>query len=83
MSIDPEMQCFGPAAIYLRKPAKERIEAQNTPFDAKTAFFVTEPVEMYLKGKLTKRDGDKATVETIGGKVRMEFKVFSCLPFLM
>uniref|UniRef100_A0A8C2Z8B0 Myosin heavy chain, fast skeletal muscle-like n=1 Tax=Cyclopterus lumpus TaxID=8103 RepID=A0A8C2Z8B0_CYCLU len=62
------MQCFGPAALYLRKSERERIEAQNCPFDAKTAYFVTEPAEMYLKGKLTKRDGGKATVETLGGK---------------
>nr|XP_019957072.1 PREDICTED: myosin heavy chain, fast skeletal muscle-like [Paralichthys olivaceus]XP_019957073.1 PREDICTED: myosin heavy chain, fast skeletal muscle-like [Paralichthys olivaceus] len=68
MSGDPEMQCFGPAAIYLRKPEKERIEAQNIPFDAKTAYFVTEPTEMYLKGKLVKKEGGKATVETQGGK---------------
>ncbi|KAI3370050.1 hypothetical protein L3Q82_024840 [Scortum barcoo] len=62
------MECFGPAAIYLRKPERERIEAQNTPFDAKTAYFVSEPAEMYLKGKLVKREGGKATVETITGK---------------
>uniref|UniRef100_A0A8C2Z7L6 Myosin heavy chain, fast skeletal muscle-like n=1 Tax=Cyclopterus lumpus TaxID=8103 RepID=A0A8C2Z7L6_CYCLU len=68
MSTDAEMQCFGPAALYLRKSERERIEAQNCPFDAKTAYFVTEPAEMYLKGKLTKRDGGKATVETLGGK---------------
>uniref|UniRef100_A0A3Q3IGX5 Myosin motor domain-containing protein n=1 Tax=Monopterus albus TaxID=43700 RepID=A0A3Q3IGX5_MONAL len=49
MSMDPEMECFGPAAVYLRKPEKERIEAQNTPFDAKTAYFVAEPTEMYLE----------------------------------
>lgn len=70
MSGDPEMECFGPAAIYLRKPEKERLEAQNTPFDAKTSYFVTEPTEMYLKGKLVKRDGGKATVDTLCGKVR-------------
>uniref|UniRef100_A0A3B4UTU0 Myosin heavy chain, fast skeletal muscle-like n=1 Tax=Seriola dumerili TaxID=41447 RepID=A0A3B4UTU0_SERDU len=68
MSGDPEMECFGPAAIYLRKPERERIEAQNTPFDAKTAYFVTEPAEMYLKGKLVKKEGGKATVEIKGGK---------------
>ncbi|XP_028302724.1 myosin heavy chain, fast skeletal muscle-like [Gouania willdenowi] len=68
MSLDPEMECFGPAAVFLRKPERERIEAQNTPFDAKTAYFVTEPAEMYLKGKLTKREGGKATVETFSGK---------------
>lgn len=69
MSGDPEMECFGPAAIYLRKPERERIEAQNTPFDAKTAYFVSEPAEMYLKGKLVKKEGGKATVEVMGGKV--------------
>ncbi|KAM3878148.1 myosin heavy chain, fast skeletal muscle-like [Diretmus argenteus] len=63
--MDPEMDCFGPAAVFLRKPTKERIEAQNTPFDAKTAYYVTEPKEMYLKGKLVKKDGGKVTVETL------------------
>uniref|UniRef100_A0A668W5W2 Myosin heavy chain, fast skeletal muscle-like n=1 Tax=Oreochromis aureus TaxID=47969 RepID=A0A668W5W2_OREAU len=63
-----EMEQYGPAAIYLRKPEKERIEAQNTPFDAKTAFFVTDPDELYVKCKLIKRDRGKATVETEGGK---------------
>uniref|UniRef100_A0AAX7VDV5 Myosin, heavy chain b n=1 Tax=Astatotilapia calliptera TaxID=8154 RepID=A0AAX7VDV5_ASTCA len=68
---DAEMECFGAAAMYLRKPERERIEAQNAPFDAKTAYFVTEPKEMYLKGKLTKREGGKATVDTLCGKVRV------------
>uniref|UniRef100_A0A674MDB4 Myosin heavy chain, fast skeletal muscle-like n=1 Tax=Takifugu rubripes TaxID=31033 RepID=A0A674MDB4_TAKRU len=62
------MEQYGPASIYLRKPERERIEAQNTPFDAKTAYFVAEPAEMYLKGKLIKREGGKATVETVTGK---------------
>lgn len=69
MSTDAEMEQYGPAAIYLRKPEKERIEAQNTPFDAKTAFFVVDNEDMYVKGKLTKREGGKATVETLAGKV--------------
>uniref|UniRef100_A0A667ZWD4 Myosin, heavy chain b n=1 Tax=Myripristis murdjan TaxID=586833 RepID=A0A667ZWD4_9TELE len=68
MSTDAEMEQYGPSAIYLRKPEKERIEAQNTPFDAKTAYFVSDADEMYLKGKLTKREGGKATVETLCGK---------------
>ncbi|XP_060926239.1 myosin heavy chain, fast skeletal muscle-like isoform X2 [Limanda limanda] len=65
---DSEMQCFGPAIIYLRKPERERLEAQNTPFDAKSAYFVTEPAEMYLKGKLIKKEAGKVTVETHCGK---------------
>ncbi|XP_015227478.1 PREDICTED: myosin heavy chain, fast skeletal muscle-like [Cyprinodon variegatus] len=68
MSTDAEMEQYGPAAIYLRKPERERIEAQNTPFDAKTAFFVVDTDEMYLKCKLVKKEGGKATVETEGGK---------------
>lgn len=66
---EQEMECFGPAAIYLRKPERERIEAQNTPFDAKTAYYVAEPKEMYLKGVLQSKDGGKATVKTLCGKV--------------
>ncbi|XP_036426741.1 myosin heavy chain, fast skeletal muscle [Colossoma macropomum] len=69
MSTDPEMECFGSAAVYLRKPERERIEAQNLPFDAKTAYFVYEPTEMYLKGVLQSREGGKATVKTLSGKV--------------
>lgn len=72
MSGDAEMECFGPAAIYLRKPERERIEAQNLPFDAKTAFYVSEPAEMYLKGVLQGREGGKATVKTLCGKVSRE-----------
>uniref|UniRef100_H2LNX8 Myosin heavy chain, fast skeletal muscle-like n=1 Tax=Oryzias latipes TaxID=8090 RepID=H2LNX8_ORYLA len=68
MSTDAEMEAYGPAAIFLRKPERERLEAQTAPFDAKTAFFVAEPEEMYLKGKLIKKEGGKATVETITGK---------------
>ncbi|XP_056109827.1 myosin heavy chain, fast skeletal muscle-like [Rhinichthys klamathensis goyatoka] len=63
-----ELECFGAAAVYLRKPEKERIEAQNAPFDAKTAYFVTEPQEMYLKGALISKEGGKATVKTLCGK---------------
>ncbi len=69
MSTDAEMEQYGPAAIYLRKPEKERIEAQNAPFDAKTAYFVVDPDEMYVKGKLTKKEGGKATVDADNGKV--------------
>lgn len=66
---EQEMECFGPASIYLRKPGRERIEAQNTPFDAKTAYYVAEPKEMYLKGVLQDKDASKATVKTLCGKV--------------
>ncbi|CAF96150.1 unnamed protein product, partial [Tetraodon nigroviridis] len=68
MSTDAEMEQYGAAAVYLRKPEKERIEAQTAPFDAKTAYFVVDQEEMYVKGKLVKKEGGKATVDTDGGK---------------
>ena len=84
MSTDAEMECYGPAAIYLRKPERERIEAQAAPFDAKSSFFVVDKEEMYLKGKLVKRDGGKATVKTDCGKVGIFPKnTLSMLGFLI
>ncbi|MCJ8729593.1 hypothetical protein PDJAM_G00108260 [Pangasius djambal] len=68
MSMDSDMECFGPAAVFLRKPERERLEAQNLPFDAKTAYFVSELTEMFLKGVLQSREGGKATVKTLCGK---------------
>ncbi|KAJ8360953.1 hypothetical protein SKAU_G00174780 [Synaphobranchus kaupii] len=74
MSTDAEMAAYGPACVFLRKPEKERIEAQTAPFDAKTAFFVAEPKEMYLKGKLISREGGKVTVETLEGHQKLTVK---------
>ncbi|MBN3313469.1 MYH4 protein, partial [Atractosteus spatula] len=68
MSSDAEMAVFGAAAPFLRKPERERIEAQNKPFDAKTAVFVVEPKEVYVKGVLQSKEGGKATVKTEAGK---------------
>ncbi|KAF1387209.1 hypothetical protein PFLUV_G00102990 [Perca fluviatilis] len=68
MSTDAEMATYGKAAIYLRKPERERIEAQSAPFDAKSACYVADVKELYLKGKIIKKDGDKVTVETLDTK---------------
>uniref|UniRef100_A0A8C2B0I6 Myosin heavy chain, fast skeletal muscle-like n=1 Tax=Cyprinus carpio TaxID=7962 RepID=A0A8C2B0I6_CYPCA len=62
MSTDAEMAIYGKAAIYLRKPEKERIEAQNKPFDAKAACYVVDDKELYVKGTIKSRDGGKVTV---------------------
>ncbi|XP_064172521.1 myosin heavy chain, fast skeletal muscle-like isoform X2 [Anguilla rostrata] len=64
MSTDAEMAAYGPAAVYLRKPEKERIEAQNRPFDAKAACYVPDAKELYIKGVILTKEGDKATVKT-------------------
>lgn len=68
MSTDAEMAVYGKAAIYLRKPEKERIEAQSKPFDAKSACYVTDDKELYLKGTIKSRDGGKVTVELLESK---------------
>ncbi|XP_069396188.1 myosin-2 [Delphinus delphis] len=67
MSSDQEMAVFGEAAPYLRKSEKERIEAQNRPFDAKSSVFVVEPKESFVKGTIQSREGGKVTVKTEGG----------------
>ncbi|KAK3527272.1 hypothetical protein QTP86_018619 [Hemibagrus guttatus] len=68
MSTDAEMAAYGKAAIYLRKPEKERIEAQSKPFDAKSACYVADDKELYLKGTIKSRDGGKVTVELLESK---------------
>lgn len=72
MSSDAEMAQFGPAAVFLRKPEKERVEAQNRPFDARAACFVPDAKELYIKGIIQSRDGGKATVKTQADEVRCE-----------
>ncbi|XP_063312181.1 myosin-4-like [Pelobates fuscus] len=64
---DGEMAAFGAAAQFLRKSDKERIEAQNRPFDAKTSYFVIDPKQMYVKGEIQSREGGKVTVKKEDG----------------
>ncbi|KTG43290.1 hypothetical protein cypCar_00033223 [Cyprinus carpio] len=65
---DAAMAEFGPAAPFLRKSDKERLEAQTRPFDMKKECFVPDPEVEYVKASITSRDGDKVTVETEFGK---------------
>ena len=66
MSTDEEMKQYGKAAIYLRKPEKERMESQAATFDAKTAVYVADKAELYLKAKIIKKDGAKVVVQILG-----------------
>uniref|UniRef100_A0A8C6XXY7 Myosin heavy chain 2 n=1 Tax=Naja naja TaxID=35670 RepID=A0A8C6XXY7_NAJNA len=66
--MDADMEVFGVASSFLRKSEKERIEAQNQPFDAKTYCYVAEPKEEYAKGKIKSSEGGKITVETSDGR---------------
>ncbi|NXB82635.1 MYH1B protein, partial [Donacobius atricapilla] len=82
MSSDSEMAIFGEAAPYLRKSEKERIEAQNKPFDAKTSVFVVHAKESYVKSTITSRESGKVTVKTEGGETLTvkEDQIFSMNP---
>ncbi|XP_074900917.1 myosin-1B [Buteo buteo] len=68
MSTDSEMAIFGEAAPYLRKSEKERIEAQNKPFDAKSSVFVVHAKESYVKSTIQNKEAGKVTVKTEGGE---------------
>ena len=65
---DSDMATYGPAAIYLRKPEKERLEAQTKPFDAKSAWYVVDKEELYLKATIKSKDNGKVTVELLESK---------------
>ncbi|XP_012736254.2 myosin-1B [Fundulus heteroclitus] len=65
MSSDGEMAVFGPAAQYLRKSERERAEAQNRPFDGKTACFVSDEKELYVKAEIQDRADGKVSVKTM------------------
>ncbi|KAL4700951.1 hypothetical protein H8959_014955 [Pygathrix nigripes] len=82
MSSDSEMAVFGEAAPFLRKSEKERIEAQNKPFDAKTSVFVVDPKESYVKATVQSREGGKVTAKTEAGATVAvkEDQVFSMNP---
>ncbi|XP_051928101.1 myosin-1-like [Hippocampus zosterae] len=67
--MDAEMAVFGEAAQYLRRPERERIEAQNRPFDAKTSVYVVDSKELFVKGTIQNKDKGKVTVKTDAGKV--------------
>ncbi|XP_048821289.1 myosin heavy chain, skeletal muscle, adult isoform X1 [Lagopus muta] len=81
-SPDAEMAAFGEAAPYLRKSEKERIEAQNKPFDAKTSVFVAHPKESFVKGTIQSKESGKVTVKTEAGETLTvkEDQVFSMNP---
>uniref|UniRef100_A0A8C5HQZ6 Uncharacterized protein n=1 Tax=Gouania willdenowi TaxID=441366 RepID=A0A8C5HQZ6_GOUWI len=81
MSTDGEMMIFGEAAQFLRKSERERTEAQSRPFDSKTACFVSEDKELYVKATIQDREDGKVTVKTMDDRVgRVKDQVFPMNP---
>ncbi|XP_076159120.1 myosin heavy chain, fast skeletal muscle-like [Alosa pseudoharengus] len=77
---DSDMATYGKASIYLRKPEKERMEAQSRPFDAKSACFVVDKEELYVKGTIKKKEGGKVVVETLETKEEKTVKEDEVFP---
>ncbi|XP_022595408.1 myosin-1B-like [Seriola dumerili] len=69
MSTDGEMAIFGPAAQFLRKSEKERTEAQARPFDSKTACFVSDEKELYVKAEIQDSVDGKVTVKSVDDRI--------------
>ncbi|NXV94105.1 MYSS protein, partial [Calonectris borealis] len=65
MSSDAEMVVFGEATVYLQKSEKERIKAQNKPFDAKSSIFVVHPKKSFVKGTIQSKESGKVTTLTV------------------
>ncbi|XP_062916150.1 myosin-7 [Mobula hypostoma] len=65
---DAQMAEFGAAASFLRKSERERLEAQTKPFDLKKDIFVPDPVQEFIKARITSREGGKVTADTENGK---------------
>ncbi|XP_028310622.1 myosin heavy chain, fast skeletal muscle-like [Gouania willdenowi] len=80
MSSDAEMAQYGPASVFLRKPEKERVEAQNRPFDARTACFVSDVKELYVKGVIQKKEEDQVTVKVTETQEMVTVKEEDCYP---
>nr|XP_014342953.1 PREDICTED: myosin-7 isoform X2 [Latimeria chalumnae] len=65
---DAEMAEFGPAASFLRKSDRERLEAQTRPFDLKKDVYVPHEKNEFIKAKIISREGEKVMAETEEGK---------------
>ncbi|XP_060945792.1 myosin-4-like [Limanda limanda] len=68
MNADGEMAIFGPAAQFLRRSEKERIEVQTRPFDGKTACYASDDKELYVKAQIQDRVDGKFTVKTVDNR---------------
>ncbi|KAF1383304.1 hypothetical protein PFLUV_G00130530 [Perca fluviatilis] len=53
---DAAMRDFGPAAPFLRKSDRERLEAQTRIFDMKKECFVPDPEFEFVKASIISRD---------------------------
>ncbi|NWX47772.1 MYH1B protein, partial [Steatornis caripensis] len=51
------------------KSEKERIGAQNKPFDAELFVFVVHLKESFVKGAIQSKESGKVTLKTEGGEI--------------
>jgi len=53
-----------PDWIWLQTPMNDLLKERSAPFDAKTAVWVADPEEVYIKGTIKNDMGDKVEVDT-------------------
>jgi len=58
-----------PDWIWLQTPMNDLLKERSAPFDAKTAVWVADPEEVYIKGTIKNDMGDKVEVETVKNTV--------------
>ncbi|KAG7494832.1 myosin-7-like isoform X1 [Solea senegalensis] len=63
-----DLQEFGEAASYLRKPELELMARHTIPFDGKKRAWIPDDKEAYIAIEIREFSGDKVVVETKDGK---------------
>merc|ERR1712212_398457 len=69
-----------PDWLWLQSPAEMLMAERSQPFDAKTACWIADPEEVYIRAKITAA-GDTCTVESAKGSVNIpKAEVLDCNP---
>jgi myosin heavy subunit len=70
-----------PDWIWLQSPADMLMAERSAPYDPKIDCWIADPDEVYIRGKISSRDGDKITVEAASGTHTLpKAEVFDCNP---
>jgi len=72
-----------PDWIWLQSPMEQLLAERSTPFDPKTECWIGDPESVYVKGKITGGDGDKAievTAENGNSVTLPKAEVYECNP---
>jgi len=70
-----------PDWLWLQSPADELMAERSAPFDPKTACWIGDPDEVYVKAKIVGGGPDKFDVESASGSANLpKAEIFDCNP---